>query len=181
MVPVCFLFLSFQSIWLLSLCFPWLSPLSKYCLDSSSRLQLLSAVCVLYHAHYNYLWVWVCHLLPAHVPISLRVGRKLHPAATACMQQYDPEIDYLHYNEWDLCIQKSIKRSKLPKETTCVQQQIVKRPILTKLFNTHNLHKIDLVFKKLQLVAVGRHYKRAAMRLTDGYSSSFHLITTGFA
>lgn len=130
MVPVCFLFLSFQSIWLLSLCFPWLSPLSKYCLDSSSRLQLLSAVCVLYHAHYNYLWVWVCHLLPAHVPISLRVGRKLHPAATVCMQQYDPELDYLHYNEWDLCIQKSIKRSKLPKETTCVQQQIVKRPIL---------------------------------------------------
>lgn len=43
---VYFLFLSFQSIWLLSLCFPWLSSLSQYCLDTSSRLQLLSAVCV---------------------------------------------------------------------------------------------------------------------------------------
>lgn len=172
MVPVCFLFLSFQSIWLLSLCFPWLSPLSQYCLDSSSRLQLLSAVCVLYHAHYSYLWVWVCHLLPARVPISLRAGKKLHPAASACTPQYDPEIlYYLHYNECDLCVQKSINRSNNQKRKLRLRQ----------LFNIHNLHEIDLVFKKLELVAVGRRYKRAAVRLTDGYSGSFHLITTGFA
>ena len=83
---VYFLFLSFPSIWLLSLCFPWLSPLLQYCLDSGSRLQLRSAVCVcvLYHAHYNYLWVWVCHLFPARVPISLRVVRELHPDGSAC-------------------------------------------------------------------------------------------------
>lgn len=26
--------------------------------------------CVFYRTHYNHLWVWVYHLLPAHVPIS---------------------------------------------------------------------------------------------------------------
>lgn len=51
-----------------------ISPLWHYCLGSSSQLKLLSTVCVcarvFYRTHYNYLWVRVYHLLPAHVPIS---------------------------------------------------------------------------------------------------------------
>lgn len=40
-------------------------------------------------------------------------------------------------------------------------------------------HKIDLVFKRQELVTVGRPYKSTAVKVTDGNSSSFHLITTG--
>lgn len=75
-------------------------------------------------------------------------------------------------------VHKKVKIAKRDNLCSAADREKAHTP---KLFNTHNLHKIDLVFKKLQLVAVGRHYKRAGMRLTDGYSSSVRLITTGFA
>lgn len=68
MVP---LFMSFQSIRLLPLCFPWLSSLSQVLFRLQQSAKITPYVCVFFHAHYKYLWVWVYHLLPAHVPISL--------------------------------------------------------------------------------------------------------------
>lgn len=201
---VYFLFLSFQSIWLLSLCFPWLSPVSQYCLDSSSRQQLLSAVCVracvcvLYHTHYNYLWVWVCHLLPAHVPNSHWVVWELHPDASAFTKTMGAENGKSSLQWMKTVYTKMLKKKKKKSVSpgraktsrfnsvcSCLLLKNARTSERRKLdvaqspVNTQRYHKIDLVFNKQELATVGRHYKNTAVRQTDGNSISFHLITLG--
>ena len=121
-------------------------------------------VCVLFHTHYNYLGLWVCHLLPAHVPTSPRVVRELHPDAFGlCTQQCDQQTGSLSsvdpknpssINTFSaLAYMCSLTRAR----KLHAQQPADVAPVVF----IQRYQKIDLVFTKQVLVTVGRHYKSA--------------------
>ena len=127
-------------------------------------------VCVLFHAHYNYLWVWVCHLLPAHVPISLRVVRELHPDAFGVYTTMWPANRKSQFEWIQSCGLPKVHRLATPSQLqlTCLlcgkkqgrfvlKQHVDVAPVVF----IQRYQKIDLVFTKQELVTVGRHYKSA--------------------
>lgn len=135
MVP---LFMSFQSIRLLPLCFPWLSSLSQVLFRLQQSAKIIPYVCVFYHAHYKYLWVWVYHLLPAHVPISLSEWwgscvQMLQCAHNNVTRKQEVTVRM----NWKLKKKKILKeiRSVWPGRATvypCFLQQIARRSVLIK-------------------------------------------------